>query len=461
MMNSEVQVNSILTPWWKSGLFWRTFVLLSFLISVSMGAWVLSFRMVEREPMAEQAANQLVSIVTITRAALTHSDPELRRELLFDLASNEGIRIYTLEPTDEIEPILENDRWYILLKLLQKKLGPDTKISGKVNGIESFWISFKIDDEDEYEYWLALPRGRLEGPANWQWLWWAVAGFGLSLMGAGFISGLINRPLARLAVAARTFASGQTPEMLPETKAESAEVRDANHSFNQMVRELERNEKERTEVLAGISHDLRTPLTRIQLELEMSRLSEEEKGGMEADIRQMDAIVGQFLDYARLSIPGQNEMVNMSLLLEKVAVEAARSPDVLVQSSVEQDLFVRGNAIDFERMFSNLVSNAERYGRAENSDLVELGILCRQKNEEVVIEISDQGPGISEEDRERLLRPFIRLNNARSQANGSGLGLAIVNRIVQRHGGRLVLKNNMASGLVVSVAFPLAGRDKS
>ncbi len=175
----------------------------------------------------------------------------------------------------------------------------------------------------------------------------------------------------------------------------------------------------------------------------------------------MDAIVGQFLDYARLSIPGQNEMVNMSLLLEKVAVEAARSPDVLVQSSVEQDLFVRGNAIDFERMFSNLVSNAERYGRAENSDLVELGILCRQKNEEVVIEISDQGPGISEEDRERLLRPFIRLNNARSQANGSGLGLAIVNRIVQRHGGRLVLKNNMASGLVVSVAFPLAGRDKS
>ena len=415
--------------------------------------------MVEREPMAQQAANQLVSIVTITRAALTHSDPELRRELLFDLASNEGIRIYTLEPGDEIEPVSENDRWYILLKLLQKRLGPDTRISRKVNGIESFWISFKMDDEDEY--WLALPSGRLEGPANWQWLWWAAAGFGLSLMGAGFISGLINRPLARLAVAARTFASGQTPEMLPDTKTESAEVRDANHSFNQMVRELERNEKERTEVLAGISHDLRTPLTRIQLELEMSHLSVEEKSGMEADIRQMDAIVGQFLDYARLSSPGKNEMVNMSLLLEKVTTEAARSPDVLVRSHMEQDLFVRGNHTDFERMLSNLISNAERYGRSENTDVVELGIFCKQENDEAIIEVSDRGPGISEEDRERLLRPFIRLDNARSQANGSGLGLAIVNRIVQRHGGRLMLKNNVVSGLVVSVAFPLASKDKS
>ncbi len=457
-MNSEFQVDSILTPWWKSGLFWHTFVLLSFLISVSMGAWVLSFRMVEREPLAQQAANQLVSIVTITRAALMHSDPVLRRELLFDLASNEGIRIYTREPTDVVEPLSENDRWYMLLKMLQKKLGTDTTISRTVNGIESFWISFTIDDEDEY--WLALPRGRMDGPANWQWLWWAAAGFALSLMGAGFISELINRPLARLAVAARVFASGQTPELLPETG--SAEVRDANHSFNQMVSELERNEKDRTEVLAGISHDLRTPLTRIQLELEMSRLSEEEKSGIGADIRQMDAIVGQFLDYARLSSPGQNEMVNMSLLLERVAAEAARSQDVLVQSSVELSLFVRGNHTDFERMFSNLISNAERYGRSAATDMVELGISCRQENDEVVIEIADQGPGIPEEDRERLLRPFIRQDNARSQANGSGLGLAIVNRIIQRYGGRLELGSHEAGGgLVVSVVFPLAEKDKS
>lgn len=456
-MNSEAQINSVLTPWWKSGLFWRTFALLAFLISVSMGAWVLSFRMVEREPFAQRAANQLVSIVTITRAALIHSAPDLRRELLFDLASNEGIRIYTLELSDEVELLPEDGQWPMLLRLLRSKLGEDTRISRKVNGIEGFWISFKIDDEDEY--WLVLPVGRLEGPANWQWLWWAAAGFGLSLMGAGFISGLINQPLARLAIAARTFAGGRTPGVLPETG--SAEVRDANRSFNQMVSELERNEKERMEVLAGISHDLRTPLTRIQLELEMSSLSEEEKGGMEADVRQMDAIVGQFLDYARLSGPKQNEAVNISLLLEETAEKAARSPDLVVWSQIAPDLFVRGNQTDFERVFSNLVSNAERYGHSERTGMVELSLDCRRENDEVVVIVSDRGPGIAEEDRERLLRPFTRKNTARSEAGGSGLGLAIVNRIVQRYRGRLALESDTAGGLVVRMVFPAAEKEKA
>lgn len=456
-MNNKVRVNSVWTPWWKSGLFWRTFVLLAFLISVSMGAWLLSFQMVEREPYTRQITNQLVSIVTITRAALTHSDPDLRHELLFDLAKNEGIRIYTLETTDKIEPMSQNDRWYPLLMILRKQLGENTKISRKVNGIDSFWISFTIDDEDEY--WLALPSGRLEGPANWQWLWWAAAGFGLSLMGAGFISGLINQPLSRLAVAARTFASGQIPETLPDTG--SAEVRDANNSFNQMVSELERHEKERTEVLAGISHDLRTPLTRIQLELEMSRLSEEEKSGIEMDIRQMNAIVGQFLDYARLSSSRKSEIINISQLMEKVVAEASRSLDVLVQNEVEKDIFIRGEKTDFERMFSNLVSNAQRYGRSEKTNIVELKFVCKKSDNDVIIEISDRGQGIADEDKENVLRPFIRKDTARSQANGSGLGLAIVNRIVSRYGGKLALKDNTQGGLLISMIFPFAAPPRS
>ena len=455
-MNSEARISSVLTPWWKSGLFWRTFALLAFLISVSMGAWVLSFRMVEREPFAQRAANRLVSIVTITRAALIHSAPDLRRELLFDLASNESIRIYTLELSDKVEPLPEDGQWPILLRLLRSKLGEDTRISRKVNGVEGFWISFKIEEEDEY--WLVLPMGKLEGAANWQWLWWAASGFALSLMGAGFISGLINQPLARLAVAARTFADGRTPEVLTETG--SAEVRDANRSFNHMVSELERNEKERIEVLAGISHDLRTPLTRIQLELEMSSLSEEEKDGMEADIRQMDAIVGQFLDYARLSVPKQNELVNISLLLEEAAEKAASSPDVVVWSQIEPDLFIRGSQTDFERVLSNLVSNAERYGRSERTGMVELSLDCRRENDKVVVMVSDRGTGIAEEDRERLLRPFTRKNTARSEMGGSGLGLAIVNRIVQRHMGKLVLESDVAGGLVVRMVFPATEKEK-
>ena len=450
-MKDEFDKMLVLPPWWRSGLFWRTFFLLAFLISVSMGVWVLSFRMVERAPLARQVANQIVSVVTITRIALAHSAPDLRRELLLELASNEGIRIYSVEPTDEIEPVPQDSFMPVLLHILQARLDPDTKVSRRVNGVDGFWISFKIDDEDEY--WLLMSRGRIDAVANWQWMWWAGAGFGLSLLGAGFISGLVTRPLARLAFAARTFAAGRTPSPLPARG--SSEVRDANYSFNEMVSEIKRHELERTEVLAGISHDLRTPLTRIQLELEMSDLTDEEKSGMESDIRQMDAIVGQFLDFARLRSQGYIETVNISSLLENAVIEAERVQNVLVDSRVDPDILVRGNHTDFERMVNNLISNAERYGRSDDSGNVELGIVCMKKNDDVLIEISDRGPGIPEEDKERLLRPFTRLDNARGEAGGSGLGLAIVNRIVARYGGKLFLKDGEAGGLTVSITFPL------
>ena len=453
-MKDEFDRMLVLPPWWKSGLFWRTFVLLAILINVSMGVWVLSFSMVERAPFARQLANQIVSVVTITRIALAHSAPDLRRELLFDLANNEGIRIYSVEPTDEIEPVPQDSFMPVLLHILQERLDPDTRVSRRVNGIDGFWISFKIDDEDEY--WLLMSRGRIDAIANWQWFWWAGAGFGLSLLGAGFISGLVTRPLARIAFAARTFAAGRIPSPLPERG--SSEVRDVNSSFNEMVSEIKRHELERTEVLAGISHDLRTPLTRIQLELEMSDLTGEEKSGMETDIRQMDAIVGQFLDYARLRNQGYVEAVNISHLLENAAVEAERAQNVIVDTEVEPDILVRGNHTDFERMVNNLISNAQRYGRSEDSDRVELGIVCVKKNDDVLIKISDRGPGIPDEDKERLLRPFTRLNNARSEAGASGLGLAIVHRIVQRYGGRLVLGDSATGGLTVSITFPVLAR---
>ena len=121
---SQTQASSVLpvspTPWWKSGLFWRTFFLVGILLMVSMGAWIASFRIEQRGPRARQVADQIVSLVTITRAALAHSAPELRRELLFDLASNEGIRIYPLEPTDKIDPVTDGDDLMSFIKIWGK-----------------------------------------------------------------------------------------------------------------------------------------------------------------------------------------------------------------------------------------------------------------------------------------------------------------------------------------------------
>lgn len=438
--------------WLKSGLLWRTFFLLGFLITISMAAWVASFRMVERTPAAQQMAAQVVSVVTITRAALTHSAPDLRRELLFDLASNEGIRVYPLEDTDRVVPPPESSLMPELQDNVRSKLGAGTKFAGKVNDVAGFWVSFKIDDDDEY--WLMLERERLERVSGLQWLGWAAVVFLLSLLGAVFISRLINQPLARLASAARAIATGRQPEPLPENGP--TEIIEANRSFNQMVDDLKRVESDRAVILAGISHDLRTPLARMQLEVEMAHLSDEARAGIQSDISQMDEIIGQFLDYAKPIDDSNFTELDLGALLTTIAQETSRLPDVKITADIDSAVPVVGNLTDLRRVIHNLIENARRYGKSASSDMAEIEIHCHPANGQAVVDIADHGVGVPQAEMERLLRPFTRLDTARGQANGSGLGLAIVERIVKRHAGKLSLSNREGGGLNIRITLPLA-----
>ncbi|MGE5650675.1 ATP-binding protein [Noviherbaspirillum sp. UKPF54] len=434
--------------WLRSGLFWRTFILLAFLITASLLTWVASFRTVERTPRAQQIAAQVISIVTITRAALTHSAPDLRRELLFDLASNEGIRVYPLEKNDAIEPPEDSGVLPVLEADVKARLGKDTKFAGKVNDVAGFWISFKIDDD---EYWLRLDRERIERVSNIQWLGWGAISLALALLGAVFISRLINQPLSRLTDATRAIAKGVQPEPLPEKGP--TEIREANRSFNQMVADLKRLESDRAIILAGISHDLRTPLARMQLELELAKLSEDARNGMQSDLAQMDSIIGQFLEYARPSDKSQHDPVELSALLSSCAHEAERLPDVRITTDITPGVKVIGNATELKRVVHNLIENARRYGKSAGIDLAEIDIACHVENGQAVIEVADNGSGVPESEMERLLRPFTRMDVARGQANGSGLGLAIVDRIIKRHHGSLKLSNRASGGLKIRIAF--------
>jgi two-component system osmolarity sensor histidine kinase EnvZ len=437
--------------WLKSGLFWRTFFLLALLITGSMAAWVTGVRMVEREPRARQIAAQVVSMVTITRAALTHSAPELRRELLFDLASNEGIRIYPLEDNDRVEALQSGGMTPLIESAVKAKLGAGTRFASKVNDVEGFWVSFKIDDDD---YWLMLDRARIDRTSSVQWVGWGTVTLLLALFGAVFISRLINQPLARLTAATRAIARGQQPEPLPEKGPQ--EIRQANRSFNQMVDDLNRIESDRAVILAGISHDLRTPISRMLLEVELAELSPEARSGMLSDLGQMDAIIGQFLDYARPTDPANFKEIDLSALLSDTAREAARLPDVELDANIAPNLTVRGHAVDLQRIFNNLIENARRYAKKPDAGKVNIAIACRPDGDRIIAEVADDGPGVPEQEIERLLRPFTRLDTARGQANGAGLGLAIVERLVKRHGGRLLLRNRAEGGLAISVILPLA-----
>ena len=439
----------------KSGLFWRTFLLLGTLTTVSMITWIGMISVIQREPQAQQISAQIISVVTITHAALTHSAPELRRELLFDLVSNEGIRIFSLEEDDRIEPPPDNYLMPEIEAQVKAKLGKDTRFSARVNGVAGFWVSFKIDDD---EYWLMLDRERLRGLTGFQWLGWASLVSLLSLLGAAIISSLINLPLSRLTAAARDIAKGKQPAPLPEKGP--IEIIEANRSFNQMVDDLKQVESDRAVILAGISHDLRTPLARMQLEVEMANLSDEAREGIQSDIGQMDAIIGQFLDYAKPTETSSFTDVDLSGLLGDMTREAMRLPDVKINATIADGAHAMGNPTDLRRVLNNLIENARRYGKTPGSDVTEIDIACHVRTshgaKKVIIEVQDHGTGVPTEKIEQLMKPFTRLDTARGQANGAGLGLAIVDRVLLRHGAELQVRNREGGGLAFQISLPAA-----
>ncbi|MCE2871066.1 MAG: ATP-binding protein [Oxalobacteraceae bacterium] len=397
----------------RSGLFWRTFFLLAFLIATSMGAWVASFHVVERTPRGEQVAAQVVSIVTITRAALLHSNPALRRELLFDLASTQGIRVYPREDDDDVEPMPESDLTQVIEDNVQARLGQDTHFAGYVNDIRGFWVSFRIDDDD---YWLMLDRDRVEQASGVQWLGWATVTLLLSLIGAAFISRLINQPLSRISSAARAVARGETPAELPEQGP--AEIREANQSL---------------------------------LEVEMAGLSEDALKGMQSDLGQMEAIIAQFLDYARPADPANFTMHDLAASLRKITAEYQRRSDTTITMNIPERLSLRCNPTEIDRLVRNLIENARRYGKTPGTSITEIHISANVEKSMIRLDIVDHGNGLPEDQLGQVLLPFTRLDVARSQANGAGLGLAIVDRVVQRHQGKLELKNREGGGLAVRV----------
>jgi two-component system osmolarity sensor histidine kinase EnvZ len=414
-----------------------------------MAVWVESFRIVERTPRAEQIAAQIASIVTITRSALLHSAPGQRRELLFDLASNEGIRVYPREATDKVTPPEDSSLMPLVQEALRSRLGIETRFAGTVNDIPGFWISFTIDDDD---YWLTLDRERVERTSGVQWLGWAAATLLLSLLGAALISRLINLPLARLTQATRAIGRGQQPEPLPERGP--TEIREANSSFNQMVQDLKRVESDRALILAGISHDLRTPISRMLLEVEMANLPPESRTGMQSDLAQMDAIIGQFLDYAKPASSERFVEVDLSALAVDASREAARLPDVEITNDIAADIEVQGNPVDLRRLINNLIENARRYGKTPGTECTQIHVRCRREGDKALLEVGDHGTGVPESEMEYLLRPFTRRDSARGQANGAGLGLAIVESVVQRHGATLALTNRESGGLIIRIQFP-------
>jgi two-component system osmolarity sensor histidine kinase EnvZ len=432
-------------------LFWRTLLLVLLLIVASLGAWIQSFRVFERAPRAQTIAQQVVSVVNITRAALVYSDPFVRRELLAELAANEGVRIYPLEADDKVQPLADGPLIRMAARHIVDKLGPGTQVAAEVNGIRGLWVSLALEDD---RYWVFIDRDPAARTYGTQWTGWAAVALLLSLIGAVLITRLINRPLAQLSRAAADLGSGRQPAPLPETGP--VEIRTVNENFNRMVTDLGKLEADRAVLLAGISHDLRTPLTRLRLELEMAHIPPDARDAMVGDIEQIDNIVRQFLDYARKAPQAPAEDIDLADLVE-TAVRRLRidaQPASHVELRLARNLKVRGHRTELDRALDNLLTNAVRYGRDPQSGALAITVSLMRSDDLVIVGVADSGPGVPADQIERLMRPFERGEEARSGGGGAGLGLPIVDRIARMHGGSLRLLANSPHGLRAELALP-------
>jgi signal transduction histidine kinase len=275
---------------------------------------------------------------------------------------------------------------------------------------------------------------------------WLILTVVLVLVAAVWAAHRMTRPLRRLTQAADQFGVDVRAPPMPEHG--SRELRRAARAFNRMQARLRRFVDDRTLMLAAISHDLRTVLTRLRLRAEFIDDGEQQDKAI-ADIDEMQAMLDETLSFARDDASDEQPIrTDLSALLQSLCIGVVDTGGVADFAGPRQ-ITIQGRPVALRRAFGNLIDNAIRYGGQAAVSLSEdLG--------EAVVEVLDNGPGIPEDMREKVFRPFFRLESSRSrETGGTGLGLASARAVIHRHGGQISLHDGPNGGLLVRVSLPL------
>ncbi|TPH15258.1 two-component system sensor histidine kinase EnvZ [Litorilituus lipolyticus] len=317
----------------------------------------------------------------------------------------------------------------------------------------------RISHGDEYLFWIRPPQaphlwvqipvdGMDKGNFSPLVFFLLVIGL-LSIIGGWVFVRQLNRPLKSLQRAAEDVGRGDFPEPLRE--GGTSEIMAVTQAFNHMSKGIKQLEDDRNLLMAGISHDLRTPLTRIRLASEM--MNEQDaflKEGIETDIDDMNNIIDQFIDYIRHDSKDKAEVGDLNVLVQE-ALQIETPPDREITFHPEECPKIPIRHVAMKRVLANLVQNAIRY----TSDKIEVFTGVDKASKTVFFTVSDHGDGIPDEDIDRLFQPFTQGDTARG-TEGSGLGLAIIKRIVDTHGGKVTLSNKTTGGLEAKVSLPIS-----
>jgi len=410
---------------------------LAFVVFQAAAFWVVTRTLIV--PVAERSADDLAGLIVLSAQTWVELPPETRAAFERELARRHGLRLTTIN----VGATADAPRFAFRKQIeaaLSRRVGETVVLRG-VPDKAAAWLDIPVGGHDlrvgffPNRYAVKLPLAAIAV---------IVLGTLLSLLTALFLVRRLTVPLARAARAASQVGAGELPEPLPETGP--AELAELARRFNTMAAEVRELLDNRTTLLAGISHDLRTPMTRLQLNLEMLRddPSPARIDRAVADLADMNKLITGYLELARTTRPEQKARFDLAGLLEEVAADANLPWPGAAPCMVE------AGRLAVRQIVSNLVQNAQRYGGGAP---VELVLECADTQARVIVR--DAGAGIPEDQLEKVFRPFYRLEGSRSQATGgTGLGLAIVRQLAETNGCRVALRNRAAGGLEAVLEMP-------
>ena len=421
--------------------FGQTVLLIGFLLFVNQVVSYISFALYVIEPNQQQINQLLAKQVRVVFIDI--KDASISPKMAEAFNRETGIGVYR-----------EKDA----LKLGLASAGHYPYRSEQMSELLGGSAEVRISQGDEYLFWIRPPQAPnlwvkipLLGldEANFSPLIFFLGIIGvLSVAGGWLFVRQLNRPLKSLQRAAEDVGRGDFPE--PLTEHGTSEIMAVTQAFNHMSKGIKQLEDDRNLLMAGISHDLRTPLTRIRLASEMmSELDDFLKEGIENDIDDMNNIIDQFIDYIRRDSKDKAELGDLNVLVEEVLnVETPSDRNIHFTANECPKIPLRYIAV--KRALANLIQNALRYTQGD----IDVVTGHDKKQGYAYFMVNDQGDGIPEADIERLFQPFTQGDTARG-GEGSGLGLAIIKRIVDTHGGSIALSNRAEGGLQAKVSLPL------
>ena len=403
---------------------------LAFVVFQAAAFWVVYRTLIV--PVAERSADDLAGLIVLSAQTWVELPPETRAAFERELARRHGLRLTTVD----IGATADAPHFAFRTQIeaaLSRRVGDDVALRG-VPGTAAAWLDIPVGGHNLHVGF--FPRRYAVKPPLAAIAVVALGTF-LSLLTALFLVRRLTVPLARAAAAASQVGAGELPEPLPETGP--AELAELARRFNTMAAEVRALLDNRTTLLAGISHDLRTPMTRLQLNLEMLRDAPTPAriDRAVADLADMNRLISGYLELARTTQAESRERFDLAGMLEEAAVDANLAWQGAAPCMIE------AGRLAVRQIVSNLIQNAQRYG---GGTPVELVLECTDKLARVIVR--DAGAGIPDDQLEKVFRPFYRLETSRSQATGgTGLGLAIVRQLAETNGLKVVLCNRPQGGL--------------